>query len=99
VVGLVRAEPLGAALKQGNGAVGVAPAGVRQADRDLGQPLPQVAFGGRSGLPGRLEDLVRVERAAIAKQLVSEDGGVAPGDDEVVGNRFLAGVGAVQRAS
>lgn len=89
------ADALGAATEQGDGAAGVAPAGVRQADRDLGQALPQVALVRRSGLPGRLEDLVRVEGAAVAEQAVGEDGGIAAGDDEVVGNPVLAGVAVV----
>ena len=88
----VAADMLGAAAEQGDGAAGVAPAGVRQADRDLGQALPQVAFVRRAGLPGRLEDLVRVERAAVAEQPVGEDGGVAAGNDEIVGDPVLAGI-------
>ncbi len=71
---------------------------MRQADRDLGQALPQVAFGRRAGLPGRLENFVRVERAAVAEQLVGENGGVAAGDDEIVGDPVLAGAGVGQRA-
>ena len=105
---LVRLDALGAAAEQGDGAAGVAPAGVREADRDLSQALPEFALARRPGLPGRLEDLVRVERAAIADQPVGQDGGVAAGDDEVVGypvNLVLAGIGALlagvtgQRAS
>ena len=55
----------------------------------------------RGRLPGRLEDLVRVERAAFAEQLVGEPGRVGPGDREIVGHPGLAGFGrgAVQRAS
>ena len=42
-----------------------------------------------------------MERAAVAEQLVGQDGGVAPGDDEIIGDPVLAsvGVGVVQRAS
>ena len=95
----MRLDALGAAAEQGDGAAGVAPAGVRQADRDLGQALPQVALVRRSGLPGRLEDLVRVEGAAVTEQAVGEDGGIAAGDDQVVGNPVLAGIAVGQRAS
>jgi hypothetical protein len=91
-VGLVGADALGAAAEQGDGAAGVTAAGVGQADRDLGQALPQVALVRRSGLPGRLEDLVGMERAAVAEQLVGQDGGVVPGDDEVIGDAVQAGI-------
>ena len=37
---LVRADALGAPAEQGDRAAGVAPAGVGQPDRDLGQALP-----------------------------------------------------------
>ena len=98
---LVRADALGAPPEQGDRAAGVAPAGVGQPDRDLGQALPQIALAGRGGLPGRLEDLVRVERAALPEQLVGEPGRVGPGDREIVGNRCLAvlGLSAAQGAS
>ena len=98
---LVRADALGAPAEQGDRAAGIAPAGVGQPDRDLGQALPQVTLARRGGLPGRLEDLVRVERAAFSEQLIGEPGRVGPGDREIVGNPGLAGrgLGAVQRAS
>ena len=75
---LVRADALGAPAEQGDRAAGVAPAGVGQPDRDLGQALPQIAVARRRRLPGRLEDLVRVERAAFAEQLIGEPGRVGP---------------------
>ena len=98
---LVRANALCAPPEQGDRAAGVAPASVGQPDRDLGQALPQIALARRGRLPGRLEDLVRVERASLAEQLVGEAGRVGPGDREIIGNRCLAGLGlgAVQRTS
>ena len=68
----VRADALGAPAEQGGRAAGVAAAGVGQPDRDLGQALPHVALARPGRFPGRLEDLVRVERASVAKQLIGE---------------------------
>ena len=34
-----------------------------------------------------------MERAAVAEQLAGQDGGVARGDDEIIGDPVLAGVG------
>ena len=74
---------------------------VRQPDRDLWQGLAQVAFARRGGLPRRLEDLVRVERAPGAQQLVGQGGRVGPGQHEIVRNeRFARGsTGPVERSS
>ena len=77
---LVRADALGAPAEQRDRAAGVAAAGVGQPDRDLGQALPQVALARPGRFPGRLEDLVRVERASGPEQLIGERGRVAPGD-------------------
>jgi hypothetical protein len=33
-----------------------------------------------------------MERAAVAEQLVGQDGGVVPGDDEVIGDAVQAGI-------
>jgi hypothetical protein len=75
---------------------------VRQPHGHLGEPLPQVTLMGRAGLPRRLEDLVRVKRAAGPQQLVGQPGRVRPGQREIVGNPGLAGamgLGAVERSS
>ena len=69
---LVVADPLGAATEQGDGATGVAAVRVGQADGDLGQALPQIAFCRWAGLPGRFQDFMRVEWAAGPKQFVGE---------------------------
>ncbi len=45
------ADPLGAPAQQRDRAAGIAPLGVRQPDRDLGEPLPQVALVGWARLP------------------------------------------------
>jgi hypothetical protein len=99
---LVRTGPLAAAPQQRHRAAGIAAVGVCQPDRHLSEPLPQVTLAGRPGLPRRLEDLVRVKRAAGAQQLVGQPGRVRPGEAEIVGNRGLAGLlvpGAVEGSS
>jgi hypothetical protein len=90
----VRADALSAPAEQGGRAAGVAAAGVGQPDRDLGQALPHVALTRPGRFPGRLEDLVRVERASVAKQLIGERRRLGPGDYQVVGDPGLAGLGA-----
>ena len=48
---------------------GAVPAkGVGQADRKLGEPLPQVALVVRSCLPGGLQHLVGVERTTFVQE-------------------------------
>jgi hypothetical protein len=97
---LVRAVPFGAPVQQRDRAAGVAPVGVGQPDRDLGQSLPQVPLGRRAGFPRRLEHLMGVKRAALAQQPVGQPGRVRAGQRQVVGNPvFTAGTGAVERPS
>jgi hypothetical protein len=57
----VGGERIGAALEQASPADGVPAGQVGEADRELGQPLPEVALGVRRGFPGRLEYLVGVK--------------------------------------
>ncbi len=85
---LVRADALGAPGQQRDGALGVAPVRVRQPDRDLGQPLPQVTLGRRSGLPRGLQDLVGVERASRPQHLVGQPGRLRAGQRQVIGHAF-----------
>ena len=87
---LVGADTLGASPEQRYGTAGIAAVSVRQADRDLGESLPQVALERRRGLPRRLEDLVRVKREPGAQQLVGQSGRVGPGQREIVRNARLA---------
>jgi hypothetical protein len=57
---------------------GVVPAKrVGQPDSELGQPLPQVALGVRSCLPGGLQHLVGVERTTFVQESLSFDQGFA----------------------
>src|ERR1700678_1331612 len=84
---LVGADSPGAAAEQRDGAAGVAAVGVGQPDRDLGEPLPTIAFLRRGGLQRGLEDLLRVKRAPRAQQLIGKPGRVRPGEREVVGDR------------
>ncbi len=88
----VPADPIGAPPEQRDRAAGIAPVRVREPDGDLGEALPEIAFGGRSGLPRRLEDLVGVKRASSAQQLIREPGRVRAGQGEVVRDHGLAGV-------
>jgi hypothetical protein len=48
----------------------VAPLGVGYADAQLGQPLPQIAFGFGACLPSRLIDLVGGKWPALIQQLM-----------------------------
>lgn len=54
-------KPIGAPAQQPRPALPVAARRVREADRELREPLPQVAFRLGARLPGVLEDLVGVE--------------------------------------
>ena len=76
----------GAPAQQRHRAARVAAPGVREADRDLGEAAPQLAFRPRNGLPGRLEDLVGVERPALGEQPAAELGRLGGRDDQVVGD-------------
>jgi hypothetical protein len=76
---LVGADALGAPGQQRDGAWGVAPVRVRQTDRDLGQPLPQVPFVRRPALPRGLEDLVGVKRPSRPQQPVGQRGRLRAG--------------------
>ncbi len=67
IAGVAR-QPAVGPLQQGRRTGRVAAQYVSQADGQLGQTLPEVAFGLRRRLPGRLQDLVGVERAAGVEQ-------------------------------
>ena len=95
----VPADPIGAPAEQRDRAAGITPVRVRQPDRDLGQALPEIAFGGRSGLPRRLEDLVGVKRAAIAQQLIRRAWPRRAGQGEVVRDPRPGRPSAAARAS
>lgn len=62
----------GAAPQQRHGTASIAAAGMGHAYGQLGQALPEVAFGGRCGLPGGLQYLVRVKRAASGQQFIGQ---------------------------
>ena len=68
----ISGHPPRAPAEQSRGAMSVTPPRMREAHRDLGEPLPQVPLGGRRGLPRRFEHLVRMERAALVEQLLGE---------------------------
>ncbi len=57
-----------AAPQQRHRAPGVAPLQVRQPDRELRQPPPQLPLRGLGGLPRRLQHLVGVERHPLVEQ-------------------------------
>jgi hypothetical protein len=57
-----------AAPQQRHRAPGVAPLEVRQPDRELRQPPPQLPLGGLGGLPRGLQHLVGVERHPLVEQ-------------------------------
>ena len=66
--------------EQRGGTGPVSPGRVGQAHRQLRQPPPQVPLGGRRGLPGVLQHLVRLERPAGVEQplgLLQRLGGAA----------------------
>ena len=96
--GRVPADPGGAPAQQGDRADGIAAPGVGQADRQLGQALPQVALSGRSGLPGRLQDLMGMERAPGVQQPLRGVQGRGRGQRGHVRHGRLAVRAALQRA-
>jgi len=63
----VARDALGPTPEQGRASEVVPAKGVGQADSKLSQPLPEVSFGVRSGLPGGLQDLVGVERQTFVQ--------------------------------
>jgi hypothetical protein len=63
--GRVTRQAVSTAPQQAYGSASIAAQRVGQADGDLRQALPQVALARRRGLPGRLEHLMRVERAIV----------------------------------
>ncbi len=57
-----------ASLEQSDSSRAVTASGMRQADTDLRETLPQFAFFVRTGLPASLQDLMRGKRAAFLHQ-------------------------------
>ena len=55
-------------LEESGSSDAVTAGGMRQADTDLRETLPQVAFFGRTSLPAGLQDLMRSERLASLHQ-------------------------------
>ena len=76
----------GAPAEQRRRAARVAAPGMGEADRDLGEAAPQFAFRPGNGLPGRLENLMGVERPALGEQPAAELGRLSGRDDQVVGD-------------
>jgi hypothetical protein len=69
-ISAIGTHALRAAMKQGDGAAAVAAMCMRQPDRNLGEALPEVAFGFRAGLPQIFEYLVRMKWAPRTEQFV-----------------------------
>lgn len=65
---LVLDEPRGGPIVEASGTDSISAAMMRQRHAELGKPLPQRAFLDRTGLPSRLEHLVRGERPAVLEQ-------------------------------
>ena len=77
---------------------GVVPAkGVGQADSKLGQPLPQVALGVRSRLPGGLQHLVGVERTTLVQQPLGFGQSIARRQGQIFGDTGNSGVSTSKR--
>lgn len=69
VASVVFLDSARASLEEAGGSGAVTAGGMRQADADLSETLPQVAFFVRTSLPAGLEDLVRSERPAFLHEL------------------------------
>ena len=65
----VRFEPARSPLDQPEGTDAVAASGVRQADTKLRESLPQVTLPSWTGLPARLQYLMRSEGPAVHHEL------------------------------
>lgn len=68
VASLVLLDPGRTSLEESGSSDAVTAGGMRQADTDLRETLPQVAFFVRTSLPAGLQDLVRSERPAFLHQ-------------------------------
>ena len=68
----ISADRARAAAQQRHRAPGVSALCVREAYRNLGQALPQVALGGLGRLPRCLKDLMRAKCPALINQLLRE---------------------------
>jgi hypothetical protein len=68
---------------------------VREADADLGEPLPEQPLGRRRRLPRRLEDVVREERPARPEQVAGEREGLRRGS--ACSGTGSTGLGGVER--
>jgi hypothetical protein len=55
-------------LEESGSARAVSAGGMRQADTDLREALPQVAFFGRTGFPAGLQDLMCRKRLTVLHQ-------------------------------
>jgi len=95
---LVLVEPGGTALQQSDSADSVAASSMREAHTELGEPLPQVAFFVRSGLPTSFEDLMRREGPPLSHQPSGELQGLRR-RQWLLRNRFDAGSPIGQRSA
>lgn len=68
VAGLVLFDSGRTSLEESGSSDAVTAGGMRQADTDLRETLPQVAFFVRTSLPAGLQDLMRSERPAFLHQ-------------------------------
>ena len=77
-------RPPGAAVDRADP---VAPPGVGEPDRELGQPAPQLPLARRGGLPRRLEYLVGLERPTLVEQALGVGERLSGERGEVVRDR------------
>ena len=90
-IGVTR-NALGPTPEQHCGTDVVPPKRVGQAHCKLRQPLPEVTFGIRGGLPGGLQHLVGLEWTALVQQPLSFDQAFVRWQDKIVGNTHHPGL-------
>ena len=79
-------EALGRALEQRHGSLGVGALDVRDADRQLGETLPQESLVGGTTLPRSLQDLVGMERPTPVQKVLCPRQGLGGRQVEILGN-------------
>ena len=89
VAGVV-GDASGTSTQQRRRADGVAAHRVREADRDLREPLPQITFTCWPRFPERFENLVRMERATAVEITLRKSNGVVDAHVQFVGHSLAA---------